>query len=166
MDKLRKSYLRHRDAVLVLLGLLAVSMITLPYLVLGEGSYVQVHDQLDGEVLNYMYQARYLGEGHVIPQFMNGMDKASMLPPAPLGVLLYRLLPLCRLRRDALALSGGGISGDVFSGQAVEDQARGGLGDGLSVLLYSLLSGLRTGGAGTAHAGAVRSPAGRGNGGG
>lgn len=93
MGKLRKSYLRHRDAVLVLLGLLAVSMITLPYLVLGEGSYVQVHDQLDGEVLNYMYQARYLGEGHVIPQFMNGMDKASMLPPAPLGVLLYRLLP-------------------------------------------------------------------------
>lgn len=93
MDKLRKSYLRHRDAVLVLLGLFAVSMITLPYLVLGEGSYVPVHDQLDGEVLNYMYQARYLGQGDLIPQFMNGMDKASMLPPAPLGVLLYRLLP-------------------------------------------------------------------------
>jgi len=88
-----KGYEQHKDLILILLGLLAVSLITLPYLALGEGSYVQVHDQLDGEVLNYIYQARYLGQGDVIPQFMNGMDKASMLPPAPLGVLLYRLLP-------------------------------------------------------------------------
>lgn len=80
--------LKHKDVVWVTLGLLAVSLIALPYAVLGEGSYVQIHDQLDGEVLNYMYQARYLGRGHVIPQFMNGMDKASMLPPAPLGVLI------------------------------------------------------------------------------
>lgn len=93
MKRVWRGYQQHKDLVLVLLGLLAVSLITLPYLVLGEGSYVQVHDQLDGEVLNYMYQARYLGQGNVIPQFMNGMDKASMLPPAPLGVLLYKLLP-------------------------------------------------------------------------
>ncbi len=84
------NHIRRKDAVWVLLGLLAVSLIALPYAVLGEGCYVQVHDQLDGEVLNYMYQARYLGRGNVIPQFMNGMDKASMLPPAPLGVLLYK----------------------------------------------------------------------------
>lgn len=90
MEKLWKGYQQHKDKVLTLLGLLAVSLITLPYLVLGEGSYVQIHDQLDGEVLNYMYQARYLGQGSVIPEFMNGMDKASMLPPAPLGVLLYK----------------------------------------------------------------------------
>lgn len=93
MNRIWKGYQQHKDVVLALLGLLAVSLITLPYLVLGEGSYVQVHDQLDGEVLNYMYQAKYLGRGKVIPQFMNGMDKASMLPPAPLGVLFYRLLP-------------------------------------------------------------------------
>lgn len=86
------SDIKHKDGMWVSLGLLAVSLIALPYAVLGEGSYVQVHDQLDGEVLNYMYQARYLGRGNVIPQFMNGMDKASMLPPAPLGVLLYRIL--------------------------------------------------------------------------
>lgn len=93
MNRIWKGYQQHKDVVLALLGLLAVSLITLPYLVLGEGSYVQVHDQLDGEVLNYMYQAKYLGRGKVIPQFMNGMDKASMLPPAPLGILFYRLLP-------------------------------------------------------------------------
>ncbi len=93
MKKLWKGYQQHKDMVLILLGLLAVSLITLPYLVLGEGSYVQIHDQLDGEVLNYIYQARYLGQGCVIPEFMNGMDKASMLPPAPLGVLLYKIFP-------------------------------------------------------------------------
>lgn len=93
MEKLWKGYQQHKDKILTLLGLLAVSLITLPYLVLGEGSYVQIHDQLDGEVLNYMYQARYLGQGSVIPEFMNGMDKASMLPPAPLGVLLYKIFP-------------------------------------------------------------------------
>lgn len=93
MRQIGRIYRRHREAALALLGLLTVSLIALPYLVLGEGSYVQVHDQLDGEVLNYIYRARYLGQGDVIPQFMNGMDKASMLPPAPLGVLLYRLLP-------------------------------------------------------------------------
>lgn len=93
MKKLWKGYQQHKDMVLILLGLLAVSLITLPYLVLGEGSYVQIHDQLDGEVLNYIYQARYLGQGSVIPEFMNGMDKASMLPPAPLGVLLYKIFP-------------------------------------------------------------------------
>lgn len=93
MEKLWKGYQQHKDKALTLLGLLAVSLITLPYLALGEGSYVQIHDQLDGEVLNYMYQARYLGQGSVIPEFMNGMDKASMLPPAPLGVLLYKFFP-------------------------------------------------------------------------
>ncbi len=93
MKKLRKEYQRHKDTVLILTGLLAVSLIALPYLILGEGSYVQVHDQLDGEVLNYIYQARYLGQGDVIAEFMNGMDKAAMLPPAPLGVLLYCILP-------------------------------------------------------------------------
>ncbi|MDE7223487.1 MAG: hypothetical protein K2O34_06870 [Acetatifactor sp.] len=93
MKKIWRGYQHHKNVILSLLGLLAVSLITLPYLVLGEGSYVQIHDQLDGEVLNYMYQARYLGQGSVIPEFMNGMGKASMLPPAPLGVLLYKLFP-------------------------------------------------------------------------
>lgn len=93
MKRLWKGYQKHKNAVLILAGLLTVSLIALPYLALGEGSYVQVHDQLDGEVLNYIYQARYLGRGDVIPEFMNGMDKAAMLPPAPLGVLLYWIFP-------------------------------------------------------------------------
>lgn len=74
-------------------GVLAVSMIVLPYFLLGEGSYVQVHDQIDGEILNYIYRAKYLFRGEVIPEFMNGMSKAAMVPPAPLGVIFYALLP-------------------------------------------------------------------------
>lgn len=49
MKRVWRGYQQHKDLVLILLGLLVVSLITLPYLVLGEGSYVQVHDQLDGE---------------------------------------------------------------------------------------------------------------------
>lgn len=71
------------------LGLLVISLIVFPYLFLGEGSYVQVHDQMDGEILNYIYQAKYLFSGNVIPEFMNGASKAAMQPPAPLGVLFY-----------------------------------------------------------------------------
>lgn len=72
-------------------GLLIVSAIVFPYLVLGTGSYVQVHDQMDGEILNYIYQARYLGESGNIKEFLNGASKASMIPPAFAGILFYKL---------------------------------------------------------------------------
>ena len=84
--------LQKKDKVLLVFGLLIVSLIALPYVFLGEGSYVQIHDQMDGEILNYIYQAKYLFEGNTIPEFMNGMGKSSMLPPAPLGVIFYKLL--------------------------------------------------------------------------
>lgn len=84
---------KKKDGIYIILGLAAVSMIVLPYLLLGKGSYVQVHDQMDGEILNYMYQAKYFLRGSVIPEFMNGMDKSAMLPPAPWGVLFYLILP-------------------------------------------------------------------------
>ena len=75
-------------------GLAAAMFSCLAYFVLGTGSYVQIHDQLDGEVLNYIYRAKYLFSGNgVIPEFMNGMRASSMTPPSPLGVLFYKLLP-------------------------------------------------------------------------
>lgn len=77
----------------ILFGLFVVSCIVFPYFILGENSYVQVHDQVDGEILNYIYQAKYLFQGNIIHEFMNGASKASMLPPAPFGVLFYKLLP-------------------------------------------------------------------------
>lgn len=93
MKKFWNIYQNKKRIILPVLGVLAVSLIGMIYVLLGQGSYVQVHDQMDGEILNYMYQAKYLGQGDVIPEFMNGMDKSSMTPPAPLVVLLYKLLP-------------------------------------------------------------------------
>ena len=52
---------------------------------------MQVHDQMDGEILNYIYQAKYLFQGDVIPEFMNGMGKEAMTPPAPFGILFYKV---------------------------------------------------------------------------
>ncbi|MCM1045129.1 MAG: DUF6044 family protein [Candidatus Gastranaerophilales bacterium] len=77
-----------------LLGLAATAFLVLPYLVLGSKCYIQINDQLDGEVLNYIYRAKYLFSGeNIIPEFMNGMNKAAMTPPAPIGVLFYKVLP-------------------------------------------------------------------------
>lgn len=84
-------YNKYSGVLLPMLGVTLVSIIVLPYLILGEGSYVVVHDQMDGEILNYIYQAEYLFAGSVIPEFMNGMPKSAMLPPAPLMVLLYKI---------------------------------------------------------------------------
>lgn len=65
----------------------------LSYFVIGTDSYIQFHDQLDGEVLNYLYGAKYLGEGFsVVPEFMNGMHVSAMTVPSPIGVFFYKLL--------------------------------------------------------------------------
>lgn len=94
MKNLLLSYQKHKWQIWFLLGLCGALFFCLPYLVLGRGSYVQIHDQLDGEVLNYIYRAKYLFSGSkVIPEFMNGMSVDSMTPPAPMGVLFYRFLP-------------------------------------------------------------------------
>lgn len=74
------------------LGLLSVMILIAPYLLLGHGVYIQMTDQLDGEVLNYIYRAKYLflGDG-CIPELMNGVSAAAMTPPALVGVLFYKL---------------------------------------------------------------------------
>lgn len=93
MGKLFSKYQLHKRWILPVIGVLAVAILLLPYVLLGQGSYVQVHDQVDGEILNYIYRAKYFLKGNTIPEFMNGMDKASMTPPAPFGVLLYIMFP-------------------------------------------------------------------------
>lgn len=93
MREMINIYRRHKNVVLLILGCLSVSMMVFPCLILGEASYVEIHDQLDGEVLNYIYRAKYLFQGDRIPEFMNGMSKASMALPAPFGVVFYLLLP-------------------------------------------------------------------------
>lgn len=83
-----------RNKILFWAGLCIVILSLFPYFILGEGAAVPYHDQLDGELLAYIYQAKYLFSGqNVIPEFMNGAVKTALLPPAPLAVLLFRALP-------------------------------------------------------------------------
>ena len=91
MEKAMTIYQQKKKILLPVIGMLAVSLIAIVYILLGKGSYVQVHDQMDGEILNYIYQAKYLFQGDVIPEFMNGMGKEAMTPPAPFGVLFYKI---------------------------------------------------------------------------
>jgi len=87
-------YQKYKWHLFFIIGLLVSVFSCAAYLIIGTQSYVQIHDQLDGEVLNYIYRAKYLFSGSdIIPEFMNGMHGSSMTPPAPLGVLFYKLLP-------------------------------------------------------------------------
>ena len=61
-----------------------------PFLLLGTGSIITYHDQLDGELFSYLLTARYLfTDIRIYPEIMNGLPAAGAVPPAPLFVLLY-----------------------------------------------------------------------------
>uniref|UniRef100_UPI004057BD09 DUF6044 family protein n=1 Tax=Acetatifactor sp. TaxID=1872090 RepID=UPI004057BD09 len=87
------------DRYLFGLGLIIVLGSVLPYIWLGEKSVITYHDQLDGELIGYIYQAKYLFSGqNIIPEFMNGAAKTALQPPAPLMVLFFKLFtPLAAL---------------------------------------------------------------------
>ncbi len=77
--------------ILLILGLLTASFAMLPYLILGTGSIVTYHDQLDGELFSYLLTAKYLGTGtSVYPEILGGLPATGAVAPAPLFVLLYR----------------------------------------------------------------------------
>lgn len=87
-----KNYkLNIKTSHLFLLGLGIVLLSTVPFLILGTDSIVPYHDQLDGELIAYLYQAKYLFTGDIIPEFLNGASKNALTPPAPLGVLLFKV---------------------------------------------------------------------------
>ena len=71
-------------------GFAAVLAMLIPYLILGTDSIVNYHDQLDGEMIAYILQARHLFSGsNQIPEFLNGASKAALTMPAPMAVLLF-----------------------------------------------------------------------------
>ncbi len=72
-----------------ILGTLTVLVMLIPYLILGEDSIIVYHDQLDGELLAYIFQAKHLFQKGILPEFMGGMEKTALLPPAPMCVLLF-----------------------------------------------------------------------------
>lgn len=75
------------------MGLVLTGISVLLFMVLGTDSVFVYHDQMDGEVLCYLYQAKYLFQDSLIPEFMNGAGKNALTPPAPFFVLFYKVLP-------------------------------------------------------------------------
>ena len=60
-----------------------------PYVILGKDAIFTYHDQLDGELIAYLLQAKHLFQGDVLPEFMGGLSKTALTLPAPLGVFLF-----------------------------------------------------------------------------
>lgn len=75
-------------------GLLLLAITFLPYFILGEGSIIEIHDQLDETIMTYVLHARHLGEGlKVFPEMLGGVPAGGMQPSALLFIPLYRFLP-------------------------------------------------------------------------
>ncbi|MDL2302761.1 DUF6044 family protein, partial [Lachnospiraceae bacterium OttesenSCG-928-D06] len=72
-----------------LLGMLAVFAMIIPYFVLGTEVIVTYHDQLDGEMIAYILQAKHLFSGEILPEFMGGVSKTALTLPAPLSLLFF-----------------------------------------------------------------------------
>lgn len=70
-------------------GMLLMGISVLPNLILGQESIFTYHDQLDGEMIAYILQAKHLFSGDVLPEFMGGMSKTALTLPAPVFVLLF-----------------------------------------------------------------------------
>lgn len=90
MNKVRDFYKVYKKKCYLAAGLLLSCLFMVPFLLLGTGSIVTYHDQLDGELFSYLLTAKYLfTDIRVYPEIMNGLPAAGAVPPAPLFVLLY-----------------------------------------------------------------------------
>ncbi len=73
-------------------GLLFLGITFFPYLLLGEGSVFEIHDQLDETLLTYVLNARHLGDGAgFFPEILGGIHASGMQPSAILFIPLYRI---------------------------------------------------------------------------
>ena len=72
-----------------IIGLAATACMLVPFLILGQDIVVNYHDQLDGEMLAYILQAKHLFQGNTLPEFMGGVSKTALTMPAPMCVLLF-----------------------------------------------------------------------------
>lgn len=72
-----------------LMGFAAVLATMVPGILLGQDGIFTYHDQLDGELIAYLLQARHLFQGDILPEFLNGASKTALTLPAPLFVLLF-----------------------------------------------------------------------------
>lgn len=77
------------------LGFILITIIFLPYCLLGKGCVVEIHDQLDESILNYLFAAKHWGSGlDVYPEMMGGMNATGVQPAGMLFVPLYKFFDL------------------------------------------------------------------------
>ena len=76
----------------LLLGCVLAVLSMVPFFIMGENSIITYHDQLDGEMITYILNAKHLFEGlDTYPELMNGIPSAGMMSPAPIFVLLFKV---------------------------------------------------------------------------
>lgn len=84
---------RYKKTFFFFYGVIVTLVFFLPYLINGKNSVITYHDQLDGEILTYILNAKYLFTGtNVYPEVMNGMSKNAFVSPAPALILLYKFM--------------------------------------------------------------------------
>ena len=71
------------------LGMFGMMLTIVPNVILGEQAIFTYHDQLDGEIIAYVLQAKHLFSGDMLPEFMGGISKTALTMPAPVCVLLF-----------------------------------------------------------------------------
>lgn len=81
--------MRKGGRLLFAAGLAAVLLLAAPGVILGENAVITYHDQLDGEMIAYLLQAKHLWESGGLPEFLGGAAKTALIPPAPACVLLF-----------------------------------------------------------------------------
>lgn len=82
----------YKPYVFPLIGSIVVLLSFVPAFLLGSGSAVILHDQLDGEVFTYILRARHPGAS-AFAEFMNGQASTSLMLASPGTTLFYFLLP-------------------------------------------------------------------------
>lgn len=100
---LRKIPDKFTNRTLLIVGLCIVLFSQIPYLLLGHGAVIPYHDQLDGELIAYIYQAKYLFSGQkIIPEFLCGGFQNGTLPPGTAGsCVIQNFSPACGIFGDA-----------------------------------------------------------------
>lgn len=76
----------------IVLGCVLCVLSMLPFFILGEKSIITYSDQLDGEMITYILNAKHLFDGlDYYPELMNGIPSAGMTSPAPFFILLFKV---------------------------------------------------------------------------
>lgn len=90
--KMKEKYTKYNNYIFLVLGGLAAILYMIPFLILGEESVINYHDQLDGELIGYILNAKYLFKCvEVFPEIMNGIPVEGLAMPAPGLVILFYL---------------------------------------------------------------------------